>query len=218
MAESTKDTILDAAEQLFATQGFAATSLRAIIKAAGVNTAAIHYHFGSRAGLVEAVLARRAGPVNAERLRRLDAMEARRGDGAIPVEDIVDAFVRPVLERHLEAGASASLLPRLLGRVIIDADDDLRDSVRGAFGGVASRFLGALSRSLPHLDEDEVFWRMHFVIGAMAFGVVMPCAMRDGEEVRFRAGDPEDMARRLVRFAAAGLRADVPHASAKERP
>jgi AcrR family transcriptional regulator len=215
MADSTKDTILDAAEQLFATKGFAATSLRAIIKAAGVNTAAIHYHFGSRAGLVAAVLARRAEPVNAERLRRLTALEARHGDGAVPVEDVVDAFVRPVLE-HLDPEPAASLLPRLLGRVIIDADADLHESVRHTFGATASRFLGALSRSLPHLDEEELFWRMHFVIGAMAFGVVMPCAFRAGDDVLFRRGDPEETARRLVRFAAAGLRAGAPLAAGRK--
>ena len=44
----TKQKILDAAEQLIAEQGYAATSLRQIIAEAGVNLASIHYHFGSK--------------------------------------------------------------------------------------------------------------------------------------------------------------------------
>lgn len=59
---TTKNRILDTAEKLFAKQGFAATSLRAIIKEADVNTASVHYHFGSKEGLIEAVLKRQAAP------------------------------------------------------------------------------------------------------------------------------------------------------------
>ncbi len=61
---TTKTLILDTAEKLFATNGFTGTSLRAIIKEAGVNTASVHYHFGSKEGLIEEVLRRRAAPLN----------------------------------------------------------------------------------------------------------------------------------------------------------
>ena len=57
---TTKTRILDAAEQLFAERGYGATSLRAVIDAAGVNQAAIHYHFGGRERLFGAVVDRRA--------------------------------------------------------------------------------------------------------------------------------------------------------------
>ncbi|MBT5685956.1 MAG: TetR/AcrR family transcriptional regulator, partial [Gammaproteobacteria bacterium] len=48
---NTQTKILDAAEYLFVEQGYAATSLRAIASAAGVNLAATHYYFGSKKGL-----------------------------------------------------------------------------------------------------------------------------------------------------------------------
>ena len=54
----TKQKILDAAEHLFAAQGYSATSLRQIIAEAGVNLASVHYHFGSKEGIVTAVLGR----------------------------------------------------------------------------------------------------------------------------------------------------------------
>ena len=58
----TKERILDAAERLFAERGFAATSLRSITAAAGVNLAAVNYHFRSKEALLEAVFTRRLGP------------------------------------------------------------------------------------------------------------------------------------------------------------
>ncbi len=45
---TTKDKILNAAEKLFAEQGFNGTSLREITSAAEVNLAAVNYHFGSK--------------------------------------------------------------------------------------------------------------------------------------------------------------------------
>jgi AcrR family transcriptional regulator len=68
----TRDKILLTAEQLFAEQGYAATSLRQIIGKAGVNLAAVHYHFGSKEELLDELVHRKAEPVNQERLLRLD--------------------------------------------------------------------------------------------------------------------------------------------------
>ena len=79
----TKQRILDVAEQLFADNGFAGTSLRRIIAAAEVNLAAVHYHFRSKESLLEAVLMRRMVPLNDERLALLNQLEQEaRGEGA----------------------------------------------------------------------------------------------------------------------------------------
>jgi AcrR family transcriptional regulator len=70
-SKDTKERILDAAERLFAAHGFAGTSLRAVTKEAGVNLAAVHYHFGTKEDLLRAVLSRIVIPVNRERLEML---------------------------------------------------------------------------------------------------------------------------------------------------
>src|SRR3954471_13629244 len=71
----TKSRILDAAEQLFMEHGFEATSLRQLTSAAGVNLAAVNYHFGSKEELFQAVLTRRLDPMNQERIELLEALE-----------------------------------------------------------------------------------------------------------------------------------------------
>ena len=58
MPVGTRERLLDVAEELFAEKGIAATSLRTLTTAAETNLAAVHYHFGSKNGLVDAVLDR----------------------------------------------------------------------------------------------------------------------------------------------------------------
>ena len=73
MAQSeTVERILDAAEQLFAEKGFAETSLRLITSKAGVNLAAVNYHFGSKKALIQAVFSRFLGPFCISLERELD--------------------------------------------------------------------------------------------------------------------------------------------------
>lgn len=62
---STKQRILEAAEDLFARHGFTGTSLRQVTSAAKVNLAAVNYHFGSKDHLIEEVLRRRLDELNA---------------------------------------------------------------------------------------------------------------------------------------------------------
>jgi len=49
--ETTKNAILDAAEQLFLSKGFAETSTSEVAKLAGVNKSLIHHHFGTKDAL-----------------------------------------------------------------------------------------------------------------------------------------------------------------------
>src|SRR5258706_565485 len=94
---STKDRILDSAERLFAEHGFDGVSLRSIIAEAGVNLAAVHYHFHSKEALMDAVIGRRVGPLNQERLALLDKVEVEAGDEPAPLERILEALLIPTV-------------------------------------------------------------------------------------------------------------------------
>ncbi len=209
-ATETKDTILDSAEQLFSEQGFASTSLRAITARAGVNLAAVNYHFGSKADLAREVLSRRLEPLNRERLRLLDASRKGLGEAAPPLEDIVGAFVGPALNLNREAEGAGEGLKRLLGRVYAEQPEFLEDLLRGQFGEMVSRFSTALERTLPDLDRSQVFWRMHFMVGAMAH--TLCCSSNLLHSFSKGHCDPTDIDRltdQLVAFVSGGLRAPV---------
>lgn len=202
----TRDRILDVAERMFAQQGFDLTSLRALTADAGVNLAAVHYHFGSKERLFEAVLVRLVDPVNAERLARLDAAGAQ---GAPALEAIIEAFVAPPL--HAVADARRADVARvLMGRVMSSPDEQMRSLLLKLFGTVLDRFIPAFARALPDLSREEVLWRFFFMIGVLV--QTMSC----GHHLRFVSGgscDParvEDAIPRIVQFVAAGMRAPAP--------
>ena len=98
MAADTKERILDTAERLFADHGFPATSLRDITQEAGVNLAAVNYHFGGKEGLLIEVLERKIAPVNRSRLAQLETLETAAGSDPVPTEHLVRAFVTPLCE------------------------------------------------------------------------------------------------------------------------
>src|SRR5947207_2372152 len=96
----TRTRILDAAEELFMQHGFEATSMRVLTAKAGVNLAAVNYHFGSKHALIEAVFRRRLDPMNAARIAALAELES----GGRPAEAgaIIPAFLATGLQAPLD--------------------------------------------------------------------------------------------------------------------
>jgi AcrR family transcriptional regulator len=197
----TKDRILEAAERLFAENGFEGTSLRQITAAASTNLASVHYHFGTKDDLMLAVLNRRLTPINQKRLEMLDAIEVH----PPPLSAILTAFYAPVVE--LIEGPGAEFLP-LFGRILFEGGRS-REFFFQLMQPVASRFLAALRSALPHLQEEELFWRMHFTAAILGFTMAGShvLAWVSGGKCQLRGA--RDITERMVEFSAAGLRAPV---------
>ncbi len=201
----TKTRILDAAERLLAERGFAETSLRGITALAGVNLAAVNYHFQSKDALIQAVFTRRLQPINRERLAALDECERRAGNRPVPLEPLLRAFFGPVLR----AGPDGSSFFKLMGRMYSEPSLDLHQLFASEMGETVDRFKNAFRRTLPHLDIRQVFWYLFFAIGSMAH------VLAAGSLLKLISGgtcNPEDMneaEEHLVHFAAGALRAKV---------
>lgn len=206
----TKTRILDSAEQLFAEQGFEATSLRAITSHAGVNLAAVNYHFGSKEALLKDVLGRRLRPINQERLELLDAAEAELGEKAPDLEDIVRAFLAPPFRAMLGSGEKGTHFMQLIGRTHSETNETTRGILFELFEEVVRRFTEALHRSLPDLPLDEVRVRMLFVVGAMAHTLALshkvPWLGKKIDQQPFN----ERVRENLIQFAVSGMRAPAP--------
>ena len=100
---ATRERLLDAAEAMFARDGYAATSVRALTAAAGSNLAAVNYHFGGKHNLYRDVLLRRLGTM---RRQRLAALEQAAGDGQSLIATLrgfAEAFLAPLGEQPPEA-------------------------------------------------------------------------------------------------------------------
>jgi AcrR family transcriptional regulator len=208
-ADETKERILDAAELLFADHGFAATSLRGITSEAEVNLASVHYHFGSKEELIRAVFQRRLEPLNRERLELLDQVEAA-GGAPLPIEPVVRAFVGPALRMGQTLGTTGETFMRMLGHASSEPSEQISRLFYEQFREVARRFQAAIQGALPHLDREEVFWRLMFMVGAMAHTLAVSkrlCRVfLDGRE----PPGAEAMLDRMVPFLVAGMEAPVP--------
>jgi AcrR family transcriptional regulator len=208
--KDTKRLILNAAEKLFANDGFSATSLRQITTAADVNLAAVNYHFGSKESLIDAVISRRLDPMNRERLGLLDRLEAEAGEQGPALEAIVEAFIGPPLRMQQTTGSKGSNFMRLLGRVMNDPSDRALNRFIDQFRETIERFSAALSRALPDLSPAEILWRMVFMVGAMAHTMSIS---RQLPRVTGGLCDPSDVGaliKSMTPFLAAGMRADAP--------
>lgn len=199
----TKQKILDAAERLFGENGYDATSLRQIIAEAGVNLAAIHYHFGSKQELLDELILRKAGPVNEQRIALLERVVAQAGPGPLAVEKVLKAFMDPMSS----AAEQYPQFVRVMGR--LHAEGLLPAVVQQHFQPVIVRFRAAMQRALPELPEQEFLWRLHFMIGAMAHTM---CGSPDFTGVASGRGDFRQRIDRLVAFLSGGFRAPVPQA------
>jgi AcrR family transcriptional regulator len=164
----TKEKILDAAEELFAEQGFLNTSLRAITQQAGVNLAAVNYHFGSKDALLLAVFERFVAPMNESRLALLDEAEATAGPEGPSVEAVAHAFLHPMTRVWTDPALWTRRL-KLMARAIIELGPKFEELKQHLFSGIFRRFLPALGRAAPHLEQSELVWRFHFIVGAMNF-------------------------------------------------
>jgi AcrR family transcriptional regulator len=196
---ATKEKILDTAERLIASQGFAATSLRQIISEAQVNLAAVHYHFGSKEELLDQLVLRKVTRVNEERESLLERFEREAGDRPVAVEKILAAFFQPMIE----AGCRNPQFVRVMGRLI--AEGMIPSIAERHFQPTTSRFVAALRRALPDLSEGELFWRVQFMFGAMSHtvgGLALPVPQMHGD-----AADFEFIMRRLMAFLGAGMSA-----------
>jgi len=196
----TKRKILDTAERLFAQKGYAATSMRHIISKAVVNLAAIHYHFGSKEELLDEVVERKAGPVNAERLALLETAKQAANGRPLKVEEILEALFRPMVK----LASQNDQFVRLIGRLY--AEGMLPHVARKHFHEVMKTFMGALREVLPDLPEQEFLWRIHFMMGALAHTM---CGAPENLQVVGVSAGFDDRIDRLKRFLSAGLKAKL---------
>ena len=206
----TRQKILDSAEVLFAEHGFGEVSVRQVVQAAEVNVASIHYYFGSKDALIEEVLSRRLAPLNEERLRLLTEFEsaAEKESGVLSLEDVLYALIGPAIRLSRENDGGGYFI-RLVGRLFAEPSESVQTMLKSRFKELFIRFNGALTATLPKVKKRDLFWRMHFVLGAMSLTLCdrnRPAVWSEG------VCDPEDLEEviaQLVTFCAAGMRADA---------
>jgi AcrR family transcriptional regulator len=202
----TRRKLLSAAAEMFADRGFHAVSIRAISAKAGVNSALLNYHFGSKEALFEEVIRIHAADHVSNRLHEL--VQARQRKGDLELLDILSIYLEPLFRRGI---GEHDLFARLHAVMVMERSDVLDEIASRAFGSVNIAFIDELHRCLPHLPRPTIIWRLFAVIGAMLFLDTRP-SPPSLLTVSAGACDPADagqMRRHLLPFFAEGMRAPL---------
>jgi AcrR family transcriptional regulator len=198
-ASSTKTRLLDVAEQLFLNEGLG-VSVRAITDAAGENGAAVHYWFGSRDGLIGAVIARRGGDLAARRRAALD--ELRRARSAPDIRDVVRALVFAYVGLVDAEGPDAQRWIDLMHALWLARSPALDFMTQYAD---QERDWEHLAReALPHLTDDGFAARLALAIESIIVGLRTPTATPGSTRVMLPA-PLRTRAELVVDYVVAGL-------------
>jgi len=203
--DSTRLSILDAAEQSFAQSGFDGVSLRTITERAGVDLALANYHFGSKENLLHEVIARRARIVHDERVRALELARQQAGTQSPSIEAIVSAFLAPMLQ-HLAGGDAgwrhyASLVSQL------DVLPKFTALASAVLDPTALHFINALRLAMPKAPEPSVYWGYMFLLGTMVQVISATGRIERLSRGLCRSDDVDAALREIVPFVSGGLRA-----------
>ncbi|UCF86822.1 MAG: TetR/AcrR family transcriptional regulator [Nitrospiraceae bacterium] len=203
-----KQKILDAAEYLFAREGYRGTSLRAITGKAKVNLASVNYHFGSKTSLLEAVIRRRILPLNQLRMKRLEQVrgKALKAGKRPDVKAVLLAFIEPTL-LFMESGPGAKNFVTFIGRSFTDPDDTVRKVFLRFIKQIFQLLFETLCDALPNHRRDIIFWRLHFTMGAL-FHTMHVCGnITVGPRDIHTNIDSHSLINQIIPFVTAGVKA-----------
>jgi AcrR family transcriptional regulator len=204
-ARETAPVILDAAEKLFSVHGFHGVTVRAVAVECGGDPALVHYYFGTKQALFDAVFARRATLINQDRMDAMARYEEEHGAG-MTVEGVASAFLMPLLDRarHSDPGwrnyfALLALVNSSPGWGAV--------TMTSHFDVVVRRFIGLLERVLPDAGIDDLYYSYHFLTGALTLTLSDTGRLDQLSNGSACSSDMDAIAPRMIAWCAAGFRA-----------
>jgi len=201
----TKGLVFAAAERLFAVHGFQKVSVRDITAEAGVNLASVNYHYGSKDALLFEIFKTRTAELNRARARMLHEASDRH-QGRPPVREILEALIAPPA-RWLAPDGERRIALQFLIRARGEGTEDMREALRSDVSHLR-RFADALLAARPDLAPEEVYWRLHFVLGLIHNNRFAELdRLHTLSEGLTREDDSAVLIRRMVDFATAGFEA-----------
>lgn len=198
-----RERILDVAEEQFSRRGYEAVSTRAVAKAVGATPAMIHYYFNTKRELFDAVFARRADIVNAERMAALDNYEKSAGPN-VTVEGAIAAFLHPALAKFEEGPGWRNYLT--LVAQVGNKHEWGGEVMTRSFDPVIQRLIDIIRKALPEASEVNLYWAYHFLSGALLLTLSETDRIDRLSGGKCRSTDIAAIEPRMVQFAAAGFR------------
>ena len=200
-----RERILDSAEALFAEHGYDGVTLRQIARGAGVDVALANYHFGKKRDLFQAVFERRAPHLNEARRAALHTCQAGAGAQGPSVEQIIEAFLRP-LELAQETGDEGWRHYLALIAYINNSPYWGPRMMSPLFDELVQEFIDALKKALPNARDEDIFWCYHNLSGALTLTLANTGRIDKLSRGRCRSADVQAAYDHMIPFTAAGFR------------
>jgi AcrR family transcriptional regulator len=201
----TRESILDAAEDLFSKHGFYGVTIREVAREAGVDTALVHYYFGAKRALFDAVFLRRAEVWNSDRVNAINRYAEAAGED-MTLEGLLAAFLHSPFEWALKGGPGwkhyAALVAQTNANPMFGGEIMTR-----YFDPTARRLIELIKRVLPDAREEDLYWGYHNLSGALTLTLGETGRLDRLSGGLCRSGDLDTAGAYMVRFAAAGFRA-----------
>jgi len=214
----TRESILDAAEDLFSKHGFYGVTIREVAREAGVDTALVHYYFGAKRGLFDAVFLRRAEVWNAERVDAVNRYAREAGPDGMTLEGLFEAFLRPPFQWSLKGGPGWKHYAALVAQTNANPTFGGETMAR-YFDPAIRRLIELIKQIMPEAREVDLYWAYHNLSGALTLTLGETGRLDRLSGGLCRSGDLESACDYLVRFAAAGFRAVCgPETAPQDRP
>jgi len=201
----TRESILDAAEDLFSKHGFYGVTIREVAREAGVDTALVHYYFGAKRGLFDSVFLRRAEVWNNERVDAINRYAREAGD-AMTLEGLLEAFLRPPFQWSLKGGPGWKHYSALVAQTNANPTFGGETMAR-YFDPAIRRLIELIHQTMPEAREVDLYWAYHNLSGALTLTLGETGRLDRLSGGLCRSGDLETAGDYMVRFAAAGFRA-----------
>lgn len=200
-----RERILDAAEELFAEHGYDGVTLRRIATSAGVDVALANYHFGKKLDLFQAVFNRRAELLNDARREALHTCQAASGKKGPSVEQIIEAFLRP-LELAQETGDEGWRHYLALIAYINNSPYWGPRMMSALFDSLVQEFIQALKKALPKASEADIYWCYHNLSGALTLTLANTGRIDKLSRGHCHSADFQAAYDHMIPFTAAGFR------------
>ncbi len=208
--KSTRDKLLDAAEELFAEHGYDGTTLRDIASLAQVLFGLATYYFGTKEELFRQVVARRAEQHQASMMGALDDLLARFAPASPSIEALVEAFFAPLVDKLLNQGPGWRNYLRLLARAAnIKQEQDFLQPFQTITDPLRVRFVDIAAGIFPTASREDVLWAAYFFNAALTQFIAGEGSIDRISGGRCRANDLETIGRKMVPYFAGAFRAMI---------
>jgi AcrR family transcriptional regulator len=202
--------ILDAAEALFAKQGYYAATLRDITEAAGVHLSLARYHFGSKDDLFKEVIGRRAKLTCDQLDASLSLAMGGLSRNADALTAIVDAMVSVPVRQLAGGDAGWRNYLELLAHVSQLRDrPELLLPFRAPYAKTLRRYRLALRKALPDAPAAVLDWGLHFLQILVGHAILDLAIARWLEGADSGQDDWDGLRRHLVAHVVGGIRAQM---------